>query len=254
MWDWVRIAAWSVVSALKSRRELALENVALRHQLMVLQRQPGRLRLKDRDRLFWICLRRRSPGWHRALVLVQPATVVTWHRDGFRAYWRWKSRPTGGRPRIDREVWELIRDMWRSNPTWGKPRIQAELRKIGIEVSDFTVGRYRPPRGNPPSQSWRAFLDNHVGDIVAIDFFVVPTATFRVLYVFLVMPDDRRRIVMCSSLKRPSQMPAPQRSLRCESPRTPVRHAPEISRSITTRPSCILERHLSRSDKFMNIR
>ena len=187
MWDWVRIAAWSTISA--------LENVALRHQLMVLQRQSGRPRLKDRDRLVWICLRRLWHGWHRALVVVQPATVVKWHRKGFRAYWRWKSQPTGGRPRIDREVRELIRDMWRSNPTWGKPRIQAELRKIGIEVSDSTVWRYRPSRGTPPSQSWRAFLDNHVGDIVAIDFFVVPTMTFRVLYVFLVMSHDRRRIL-----------------------------------------------------------
>ncbi len=204
MWDWVRIAAWSTISALKSQRELALENVALRHQLMVLQRQSGRPRLKDRDRLVWMCLRRLWHGWHRAFVVVQPATVVKWHRKGFRAYWRWKSRPNGGRPRIDREVRELIRNMWRSNPTWGKPRLQAELRKIGIEVSDSTVWRYRPTRGSPPSQSWRAFLDNHVRDIVAIDFFVVPTATFRVLYVFLVMSHDRRRILHFNVTTSPS--------------------------------------------------
>ncbi len=204
MWDWVRIVGWSTISALKSRRDLALENVALRHQLMVLQRQPGRPRLKDRDRLVWMCLRRLWHGWHRALVIVQPATIVKWHRKGFRAYWRWKSRPTGGRPRIDREVRELIRDVWRSNPTWGKPRIQAELRKIGIEVSDSTVWRYRPPRGTPPSQGWRAFLDNHVGDIVAIDFFVVPTATFRILYIFLVMSHDRRRILHFNVTTSPS--------------------------------------------------
>ena len=92
MWDWVRIVGWSVVSGLKSQRDLTLENLALRHQLMVLQRQSGRLRLKDRDRLLWVWLRRYWPGWHRALVLVQPATVVKWHRNGFRAYWRWKSR------------------------------------------------------------------------------------------------------------------------------------------------------------------
>jgi len=204
MWDWVRIAAWSVVSMLRSRRDLALENVALRHQLMVLRRQPGSLRLKDRDRLFWICLRRLWPDWRSALSLVQPATVVRWHRRGFRAYWRWKSRINGGRPRIDREVQELIRAMWNSNPTWGKPRIQAELRKIGIEVSDSTVWRYRPPRGSPPSQRWRAFLDNHVRDIVAVDFFVVPTATFRVLYVFLVMSHDRRRILHFNVTTSPS--------------------------------------------------
>ena len=105
---------------------------------------------------------------------------------------------------IDGEVRELIRNMWRSNLTWGKPRIQAELRKIGIEVSDSTAWRYRPPRGSPPSQSWRAFLDNHVRDIVAIDFFVVPTVTFRVLYVFLVMSHDRRRILHFNVTEHPT--------------------------------------------------
>ena len=98
MGDWVRIAAWSVVSALKSRRDLALENVALRHQLMVLQRQSGRPRFKDRDRFVWVCLRGLWHGWHRALVVVQPATVVKWHREGFRAYWRWKSRRAPRKP------------------------------------------------------------------------------------------------------------------------------------------------------------
>jgi transposase InsO family protein len=204
MWDWVRIVGWGVVSALKGRRDLALENVALRHQLMVLQRQPRRLRLKDRDRLFWICLRRGWHGWHRALVLVQPATVVKWHRKGFRAHWRRKSRCNRGRPRVAPQIQKLIRDMWTSNPTWGKPRIQAELRKIGIEVSDSTVWQYRPPQGNPPSQSWRSFLQNHLPDIVAIDFFVVPTATFRVLYVFLVMSHDRRRILHFNVTTSPS--------------------------------------------------
>jgi len=106
MWDWVRIVGWSVVSAVRSRRNLALENIALRHQLMVLQRQFGRPRLKNSDRLVWVCLRRLWHGWHRALVVVQPATVVKWHRNGFRAYWRWKSRPEGGRPRWAR--WSLL--------------------------------------------------------------------------------------------------------------------------------------------------
>ena len=180
MGDWIRIVGWSVVSALKSRGDLALENLALRHQLMVLGRQSGRLRFKDRDRLFWIWLRGLWPGWQRALVLVQPATVVKWHRKGFRAYWRRKSGRQRGSPRVDPQVRKLIRDMWRANPTWGKPRIKAELRKIGIEVSDSTVRRYRPPPGGPPSQMWRSFLDNHVRDIAALDFFVVPTVTFRV--------------------------------------------------------------------------
>jgi putative transposase len=142
MGEWVRIAGWSVVSALKRRGDLALERVALRHQLMVLGRQPGRVRLKDCDRLFWVWLSRLWPGWQRALVLVQPATVVRSYRKGFRVYRRRKSGCRCGRPRIDPQVRKLIRDLWRANPTWGKPRIQAELHKIGIEVSDSTARRY----------------------------------------------------------------------------------------------------------------
>ena len=172
MGEWLRIAGWSFVFSLTSQRDLALENIALRQQLMVLQRQTGKVQLRDRDRLFWVWLRRLWPGWRRALVLVQPATVVGWHRKGFRAYWRWKSRARGGRPRIDPSVWKLIRHMWSSNPTWGAPRIQAELRKIGIEVSDSTVRRYRPPRLGPPSQAWRSFLHNHLAELAAIDFFI----------------------------------------------------------------------------------
>jgi transposase InsO family protein len=129
---------------------------------------------------------------------------VKWHRKGFRAYWRWKSRSNRGRPRIDPQIQKLIRDMWASNPTWGKPRIQAELRKIGIEVSDSTVWRYRPRRGKPPSQTWRTFLDNHLPDIVAMDFFVVPTVTFRVLFVLLLMSHDRRRILHFNVTASPS--------------------------------------------------
>ena len=119
MGEWLRIAGWSFVFSLTSQRDLALENIALRQQLMVLQRQTGKVQLRDRDRLFWVWLRRLWPGWRRALVLVQPATVVGWHRKGFGAYWRWKSRARGGRPRIDPSVWKLIRHMWSSNPTWG---------------------------------------------------------------------------------------------------------------------------------------
>ena len=204
MGDWVRIVGWSVVSALKSQRDLTLENVALRHQLMVLQRQPGTSRLKDRDRLFWVWLHCVWPGWQVALLLVQPATVVKWHRKGFRAYWRRKSRPNGGRPRIDPQVQGLIRHMWNSNPTWGAPRIQAELNQLGIDVSDSTVRRYRPLRPRQPSQNWRSFLENHLGDIVAMDFFVVPTATFRVLYVLVIMAHDRRRILHFNVTTSPS--------------------------------------------------
>ncbi len=204
MGEWLCIAVWGFVSVLRRRRDLALENVALRQQLVVLRRQPGSVRLRDRDRLFWVWLRCVWLGWRGALVLVQPATVVEWHRKGFRAYWRWKSRARGGRPRIDPSVRSLIRHMWSSNPTWGAPRIQAELHKLGIDVSDAAVRRYRPPRVSPPSLTWRPFLENHRTDIAAMDFFIVPTATFRVLYVLLIMSHDRRRILHFNVTTSPS--------------------------------------------------
>ncbi len=204
MGEWLQIAGRGLVSTLRSRRDLGLENIALRQQLMVLQRQAGKVRLWDRDRVFWVWLQRAWPGWRRALLLVQPATVVGWHRKGFRAYWRWKSRARGGRPRIDPSVRSLIRHMWNSNPTWGSPRIQAELHKLGIDVSDATVRRYRPSRLRPPSQAWHSFLENHLTDIAAMDFFIVPTATFRVLYVLLIMSHDRRRILHFNVTNSPS--------------------------------------------------
>ncbi len=205
MGDWITIAVWRLVSGLRSRRNLALENMALRQQLMVLQRQKGTVRLKARDRVFWIWLRCAWPGWRRALILVQPATVVGWHRRGFRAYWSWKSRPKGGRPRIDPSVRRLIRHMWSSNPTWGAPRIQAELHKLGIDVSDSTVRRYRPPRPRQPSQNWRSFLENHLGDIVAMDFFVVSTANMPPLRLLEGARDPARHstVVVSRALGQP---------------------------------------------------
>ena len=154
MIDVLRTVARSLVSVAKVRRNLVLENLALRHQIAVLQRQSKKPPLKNSDRLLWVGLRRIWPGWKSALYLVQPATVVKWHRSGFRAYWRRKSRSKGGRPRVDPEVRKLIRDMWNMNPTWGRPRIHAELAKLGITVGDSTVARYKPRRRQPPSQSW----------------------------------------------------------------------------------------------------
>ena len=149
MREWLCIVVWSFASVLRSRRDLAIENIAPRQQLMVLRRQPGSVCLRDRDRLFWVWLRCVWKGWREALVLVQPDTVVRWHRKGFRTYWRWKSRAKGGRPRIDPSVRSLIRHMWSWNPTWGAPRVRAESHKLGIDVSDATVWRYRPLRVSP---------------------------------------------------------------------------------------------------------
>ena len=133
-----------LLSGLQSRSGLMLENMALRHQLMVLRRSTPKPRLKQADRLFWLFLQSFWSGWQWALLMVQPRTVIGWHRLGFRLFWRWKSRARGGRPSLDRERVSLIHHMWSSNPTWGSKRIQAELAKLGIRVSDSTVRKYRP--------------------------------------------------------------------------------------------------------------
>ncbi len=184
-------------SGLRSRAALQVENAALRHQLAVLQRQTrGRPQLRTIDRLFWTWLYRLWPGWRHALVIVTPDTVVRWHRQGFQLYWRWKSRPRGpGRPRVSRAVQALIRQMCHANPTWGAPRIHGELLKLGIEIAETTVAHYLVRRRPPPSQTWRTFLTNHVSQLVAVDFFVVPTLTCRVLFVFIVLAHDRRQIL-----------------------------------------------------------
>jgi hypothetical protein len=175
---------------------LIIENLALRQQLSVLHQSVKRPKLRNRDRIFWVWLSRRWPNWRSALIIVQPETVVRWHRSGFRLYWRWKSRARKpGRPPIEREIRELIRRMSRENPTWGAPRILSELLLLGYDVAEATVAKYMFRPRKPPSQSWRSFLDNHVPDIAACDFFIVATATFRVLYVFIVLRHDRRRIV-----------------------------------------------------------
>ena len=191
-------------SSLKSHRELSLENLALRQQLAILKRATKRPKLTNADRAFWVALSRLWTGWQHALMLVKPETVIRWHRKSFKLYWTWKSRSRGGRPRIDAEIRTLIGRMARENPTWGAPRIHGELLKLGFDVSEATVSRYMPRRRKPPSQTWRSFLRNHAQDLVSIDFFVVPTATFRTLYVFLVLEHKRRHIVHFNVADGPS--------------------------------------------------
>lgn len=178
------------------KTELAAENLALRQQLAALHHRSKRPRLRKRDRIFWAMLSRIWPNWRTVLLIVQPETVVRWHRKGFKLFWRWKSRSTGvGRPKIEAEIRRLIRCMSRENTTWGVPRIQSELALLGHTVSEATVRKYRIRHRKPPSQTWRMFLDNHLTDIVAIDFFTVPTATFRILFAFIVLRHDRRHVV-----------------------------------------------------------
>ncbi len=165
-------------------------------KVAALQHKSKRPRLRKRDRIFWAILSRIWSNWRSALLIVQPDTVVRWHRQGFKLFWRWKSR-TGevGRPKIELETRRLIRRMSRENLGWGVPRIQSELALLGHTVSEATVRKYRIRQRKPPSQTWRTFLDNHLTDIVAIDFFTVPTATFRILFAFVVMRHNRRHVV-----------------------------------------------------------
>ena len=191
----------------RSRASLELELVALRHQLAVLRRQrPGRLRIFATDRLLWMWLYRIWPRALNAMVLVKPATVIQWHRKGFRLYWRWRSRSRSvGRPKVSSETRDLIRQMSMANPLWGAPRIHGELLKLGIEVSQATVGRYMPWRPKVPSPTWRTFLQNHMTDIVAVDMFVVATATFRLFYALILLGHDRRRIIHFNVTQNPTQ-------------------------------------------------
>jgi putative transposase len=184
-------------SVFRSRAALALENLALRHQIGVLKRSAGkRPKLTPSDRLFWVLLSRVWSGWRSALDIVKPATPIAWHRKGFRLFWTWKIRHgRAGRPAIAGEVRDLIRKMSRDNPLWGAPHIHGELLKLGIEISETSVAKYMARRRKPPSQSWRTFLDNHVKSLVSVDFFTVPTIRFQVLYVFLVLAHDRCRVI-----------------------------------------------------------
>ena len=187
----------SLRATTRSRLELAAEILALRHQLAVLQRTtPKRPRLRPIDRLLWMVLSTVWPKWRQAVQIVTPATVVRWHRRAFAAYWHWNSRLRRvGRPPLAADLRALIRQLRAANPLWGAPRIHGELQKLGLDVSQATVAKYLGRRTGPPSQSWRTFLANHVADLASIDFFTVPTATFRVLFVIVVLSHDRRRII-----------------------------------------------------------
>jgi len=195
-----------VLSTFRTRAALQTEILALRHQLAVFQNNaPRRLRLHRGDRLLWIVLCRFWSDWRRCLHMVQPDTVLRWHRRAFAWHWTRKSRRLPGRPEIAANIRDLIRRMHQANPLWGAPRIHGELLKLGIEVAQSTVAKYLPRPRKPPSQTWRTFLMNHLAQTAAIDFFTVPTATFRVLFVFVVLSHERRRVVHFGVTEHPTQ-------------------------------------------------
>jgi len=203
---------WLVLTAalawLRPRRDLVAENLLLRHQLAVLTR-PTRTRPRARlliwDKLLWVLARRFCAGWREHLAIVTPDTVARWHRQGWRLFWRWESRPRGGRPQLSPEVRDLIVTLSRENPFWSTERIRDELLKLGIVVSNRSIRRYRwrGPR-RPPSQTWRTFLRNHAHHLWAADLFTVPTLTFKTLYVLVFIAHDRRELVHVNVTANPT--------------------------------------------------
>jgi putative transposase len=192
----------------RAQPSLLFENLALREQPVVLKRRHPRPKLGTFDKLFWVFTRRVWPGWKRSLIMGTPETVVRWHRAGFWLYWRFISRVRRrvGRRQIPKDVRDLIFRMVAENPAWGAPRIHGELLMLGFDVSERTVSRWnkRAPRTSDPGKRWLAFLHNHRESIAAMDFFTVPTVTFRVLYCFFVIGHDHRRILYFNVTRHPT--------------------------------------------------
>src|SRR5271163_3867257 len=195
MSDLCRLIWCVVIGLFRSQAALRAEIVLLRHQLNVLgRRSPKRVNLSNIDRLVFAGIYSLVPQVLDALQIIKPETVIGWHRAGFRTYWRWKSRPRGGRPRTPHEIRQLIRDMSIANSLWGAPRIHGEPLKLGIDVGQTTVAKYMAKHRRPPTQGWKTFLDNHADGIASMDLFVVPTISFRLLYGLLILQHGRRQI------------------------------------------------------------
>jgi transposase InsO family protein len=205
MLDLIRLIFGLVVDLFRSRAALEAEILVLRQQIIVLRRsRPARLPFVAADRLVlgWVC--QLFPNACGALAIVRPETVVRWHRVGFRSYWRWKSARRSGRPAVSAEIRQLIREMSIDNPLWGAPRVHGELLKLGIDVGQTSVAKYMVREKRPPSQGWKTFLRNHEDGIAAIDLFVVPTVSFRLLYGLLIMGHGRRKILWLGATAHPT--------------------------------------------------
>ena len=199
------LLATFVANLFKSRRRLEAEILCLRHQLNIALRQrPARLPLRGSDRAMLVWMTQLWPSLLGVIQVVEPATILRWHRAGFKRYWRWKSRKRAGRPRIDRDLRDLIRRMSRENPLWGAPLIHGELLKLGFELAELTVSKYMIRRRRPPSQSWRTFLRNHAEAIAAIDLCVVPTVHFERLFAFVIIGHGRRQLLWFAVTRHPT--------------------------------------------------
>jgi transposase InsO family protein len=201
----LKLLCGALIGLFQSSARREAEILVLRHQINVLRRKsPERPTLNNADRLLFVWLSRLVPTTLAALTVVTPEAVIRWHRAGFRAYWRLRSRPRGGRPKTAFEIRQLIRNMSVANPLWGAPRIHGELLKLGIEIGQTTVAKYMPRHRRPPSQGWRTLLRNHADGIASMDLFVVPTISFRLLYGLLILRHDRRQTLWLGVTAHPT--------------------------------------------------
>src|SRR5258706_6905791 len=229
-----------LASSFKSKSRLEAENAVLRHQLIVLRRKVRRrAQLTNNDRWFLVQMYRWFPSILTVVTIVQPETLVRWHRAGFRRYWRWKSNSRGGRPRVEMELRALIRQMSTENQLWGAPRIHGELLKLGFSVAQSTVAKYMVKRHGPPSQGWKTFLRNHAPDIAAMDLFVVPTIGFKLLYGFVIVRLHRRELVWISVTTHPTAEWVARQITEAfpwdEAPRYVIRDRDQIYGAVVTR-------------------
>jgi transposase InsO family protein len=205
MIEFLSLVVHIVVSPFKTCARLEAEIILLRHQVNVLRRRlPPKPKLTVADRLLFVWLYRLFPSVLAAIAIVQPETIIRWHRTGFRLYWRWKSRSRGGRPKVPLEIQRLIREISLANRLWGAPRMHGELLKLGIEVAQSTVAKYMVRRERGPSQAWKTFLRNHSAGIAAMDFLIVPTVGFKLLFILVILRHQRRRLISLSVTANPT--------------------------------------------------
>lgn len=189
----------------KNKIQLLLEVIMLAKQLEIYQRTDPKLKIKRTDRIFFSLMMDWLFNWKERMFIVKPDTVIKWHRTAFKLYWRWKSRPKGGRPKVSREVINLIKQMANENPDWGAPRIHGELLKLGFDICESTVQRYMPKKGRRTTgQNWMTFLQNHSKEIISIDFLTVPTINFKLLHVLVVIEHHRRKLIYFNITRNPT--------------------------------------------------
>jgi|CZKP01.1.fsa_nt_gi putative transposase len=190
--------------SIKTKTQLILENIFLHKQLEIYQRTDPKLKIKQTDRLFFSLMKDILSNWKERIFIVKPDTVIKWHRTAFRIHWRWKSRQKGGRPKVNWEVINLIKQMAKENSEWGAPRIHGELLKLGFNICESTVQRYMPKKGKRNNgQNWKTFLKNHSKEIISIDFLTVPTINFKLMYVLVMIEHNRRKLIYFNVTKNP---------------------------------------------------